>query len=338
MIPDPDRQISPPVEDRSPKQAAEALRAAQNALKQGDLPTARRKARQATSLNPYSEEAWLYLAAASEPKAGLAYLARALEVNPRSKRARKAIRWMVRRLPRGERKIALAAANLPNIQPLPLEVFSPRRILSLRIAVPSLILAAAIGAYLGGQPADAHEPHTVSNPVEKATLTPTPTPTFTPTFTPTPTLTPTPTFTPTPTLTPTPRPNLSWTYSTDPRELADEGRWVDVDLSEQKVTAYEGASAIRSFIVSTGTSVHPTLTGQFRVYVKLAATDMAGPGYYLPDVPWTMYYYRGYALHGTYWHSNFGTPMSHGCINLTIAEAEWLYNFASVGTLVNVHP
>ena len=95
---------------------------------------------------------------------------------------------------------------------------------------------------------------------------------------------------------------------------------------------------MKEFIVSTGTSAHPTVTGQFRIYVKLRSTAMAGPGYYLPDVPFTMYFYKGYALHGTYWHSNFGMPMSHGCVNLRTSDAEWLFNWASVGTLVNVHP
>jgi lipoprotein-anchoring transpeptidase ErfK/SrfK len=151
-------------------------------------------------------------------------------------------------------------------------------------------------------------------------------------------LTPTPTDTPTPTETPTPRPNVSWDYTEDPADLADEGRWIDVDLSEQKVVAYEGADPIRTFIVSTGVAAHPTVTGQFRIYVKLRSTPMAGPGYYLPGVPYTMYFYKGFALHGTYWHNNFGHPMSHGCVNLATPDAEWLFGFASVGTLVNVHP
>jgi lipoprotein-anchoring transpeptidase ErfK/SrfK len=284
------------------------------------------------------EEPWLYLAATADTKAGLAYLARALEINPRSRPAKKAIRWMIRRLPASERKQALRAANLPSVQLLSLEALSPRRLFSLRIAVPAVVLAAIIGAWIGGQPADAFEPQTASGLVAKATLTNTPTPTATATNTPTPTPTPTQTFTPSPTPSPTKRPSVSWEFSVDPKDLADEGRWIDVDLSEQIVTAYDGATPVRHFIVSTGTWQHPTLTGQFRVWVKLASTPMAGPGYYLPGVPWTMYYYRGYALHGTYWHSNFGTPMSHGCVNLTIVEAEWLYNFASVGTLVNVHP
>ncbi|MEJ2607147.1 MAG: L,D-transpeptidase, partial [Anaerolineales bacterium] len=95
---------------------------------------------------------------------------------------------------------------------------------------------------------------------------------------------------------------------------------------------------VKTFIVSTGVRAHPTVTGQYRIYRKYVSTPMAGPGYYLPGVPFTMYFYKGYALHGTYWHNNFGTPMSHGCINLRTPDAEWLFDFASVGTLVNVHP
>jgi lipoprotein-anchoring transpeptidase ErfK/SrfK len=64
---------------------------------------------------------------------------------------------------------------------------------------------------------------------------------------------------------------------------------------------------------------------------------MVGPGYDLPNVPYVMYFYQGYGLHGTYWHHNFGHPMSHGCVNFKTEDAGWLYNWASVGTLVNIH-
>ncbi len=179
----------------------------------------------------------------------------------------------------------------------------------------------------------------------KPTYTPTPTATFTPTATPTntptPTATPTATNTPYPTDTPLPPPTyIEEYYVYEPGELPNvkkKERWIDVDLSSQTVSAYEGQSNINTFVVSTGTWQHPTVTGKFHVYVKYRYTDMAGPGYYLPDVPYTMYFYDGYGLHGTYWHSNFGTPMSHGCINLRTEDAGWLYNWASVGTLVNVH-
>jgi lipoprotein-anchoring transpeptidase ErfK/SrfK len=114
-------------------------------------------------------------------------------------------------------------------------------------------------------------------------------------------------------------------------------RWIDVDLTNQRVYAYEGDVIANSFIVSTGTWLTPTVTGQYNIYVKYRSTKMSGPGYYLPDVPYVMYFYKGYGLHGTYWHNNFGTPMSHGCVNLKTDEAAWLFGWASVGTLVNVH-
>jgi lipoprotein-anchoring transpeptidase ErfK/SrfK len=179
----------------------------------------------------------------------------------------------------------------------------------------------------------------------KPTYTPTPTATFTPTATPTntPTPTATPTSSPTPYPTDTPLPTpvyVEENYVYEPGELpkvSKKERWIDVDLSSQSVSAYEGKNNVSTFIVSTGTWQHPTVTGQFHIYVKYRYTDMAGPGYYLPDVPYTMYFYDGYGLHGTYWHSNFGTPMSHGCINLRTEDAAWLYNWADVGTLVNVH-
>jgi lipoprotein-anchoring transpeptidase ErfK/SrfK len=174
---------------------------------------------------------------------------------------------------------------------------------------------------------------------------------FKPTLTPTATITPTPTITsiPTATSTPTPVPTETpkilptWTYApvivyNEPPEGVEDGeRWIDVDLSDQMVFAFVGDQIVNSFLVSTGTSAHPTVTGSYHIYVKYFYDDMTGPGYYLPDVPYVMYFYKGYSLHGTYWHHNFGTPMSHGCVNMYTPDAEWLFNWASVGTLVNVH-
>jgi lipoprotein-anchoring transpeptidase ErfK/SrfK len=114
-------------------------------------------------------------------------------------------------------------------------------------------------------------------------------------------------------------------------------RWIDVNLSEQRVYAYEGDVVVNSFVVSTGTWQTPTVTGKFKIWIKLKSTTMSGPGYHLTNVPYTMYFHKGYGLHGTYWHNNFGTPMSHGCVNLSIPDAEWLYYWASEGTTVNVH-
>jgi lipoprotein-anchoring transpeptidase ErfK/SrfK len=117
---------------------------------------------------------------------------------------------------------------------------------------------------------------------------------------------------------------------------SDTERWIHVDLSTQTVHAYEGDKVVRSFVVSTGKSSTPTVKGSYPIWVKLRYDDMRGPGYNLKDVPYVMYFYRGYGLHGTYWHNNFGTPLSAGCVNLTIPDAAWLYDFASVGTIVNV--
>ncbi|MBS3784795.1 MAG: LysM peptidoglycan-binding domain-containing protein [Anaerolineae bacterium] len=114
-------------------------------------------------------------------------------------------------------------------------------------------------------------------------------------------------------------------------------RWIDINLSAQRLTAYVGGTAVRSTYVSTGLPRTPTPTGDYRVYVKYVSRSMSGPGYYLPNVPYVMFFYRGYSIHGTYWHSNFGQPMSHGCVNLPTSEAQWIFSWASVGTLVRIH-
>lgn len=116
-----------------------------------------------------------------------------------------------------------------------------------------------------------------------------------------------------------------------------ENRWIDVNLSTQTLTAYQDDAPVYSAAVSTGLPRTPTVVGRFRIWIKLRYDDMTGPGYYLRDVPYVMYFYRGYGLHGTYWHDNFGTPMSHGCVNLHTSDAGWLYDWASVGTLVVTH-
>jgi lipoprotein-anchoring transpeptidase ErfK/SrfK len=124
-----------------------------------------------------------------------------------------------------------------------------------------------------------------------------------------------------------------------PEQTSDikEDHWIDVDLSEQRLTAYKDGVPVRSFLVSTGLPATPTPVGRFRIWIKLRYDDMAGPGYYLRDVPHVMYFHEGYGLHGVTWHANFGQRMSHGCVNLPTDEAAWLFDFAQVGTLVNVH-
>jgi lipoprotein-anchoring transpeptidase ErfK/SrfK len=124
--------------------------------------------------------------------------------------------------------------------------------------------------------------------------------------------------------------------STQPQPM-DDARWIDVNLSQQQIYVYERNVLVNTFIVSTGLPDTPTVTGEYRIYIKVPIQDMSGPGYYLPDVPWVMYFYDEYGFHGTYWHNNFGTPMSRGCVNLTVDDAAWLYAWASVGTRVSIH-
>jgi LysM repeat protein len=122
-----------------------------------------------------------------------------------------------------------------------------------------------------------------------------------------------------------------------PSPTISVGRQVVVDLSDQMLYAFEDGVLLRSVLVSTGLPATPTVLGDYNVYWILESQTMSGPGYYLPDVPYVMYFYQGYGLHGTYWHSNFGNPMSHGCVNLPTPEAEWLYrNFVQIGTPVHV--
>jgi lipoprotein-anchoring transpeptidase ErfK/SrfK len=118
---------------------------------------------------------------------------------------------------------------------------------------------------------------------------------------------------------------------------ASKGKWIEVDLSSQRVYARQGNRIVRKMVVSTGLARYPTPTGRFRIYAKYRSVRMTGPGYNLPNVPHTMYFYRGYALHGTYWHHNFGRRMSHGCVNLKRKDAAWLYKWAPRGTLVVIH-
>jgi LysM repeat protein len=122
-----------------------------------------------------------------------------------------------------------------------------------------------------------------------------------------------------------------------PAPSGASGKWIDVNLTTQTLTAFEGQTPVLTALVSTGTWRTPTVVGTFSIYVKYTSTRMRGPGYDLPNVPYTMYFYRGYGLHGTYWHNNFGTPMSHGCVNLSTPNAQWLFNWAPLGTKVVTH-
>jgi len=120
-------------------------------------------------------------------------------------------------------------------------------------------------------------------------------------------------------------------------------RSIEVDLSQQRVYLRENGKVVDSYRVSTGTAGHRTIPGTFRVVAKLASQNMGNPDtskypyYYTKNVPWVMYFNGDQALHGAYWHNNFGRVMSHGCVNLPVHKAKEMFEFASVGTPVWVH-
>ncbi len=115
--------------------------------------------------------------------------------------------------------------------------------------------------------------------------------------------------------------------TSDPKKLI-------VDLSHQRVYAYEGDRMVFNFLVSTG-KWGATPTGSYRIWYKVRSQVMKGGSkelgtyYYLPNVQWIQYFNKGIGFHSTYWHNNFGTPMSHGCINMTTTDSETLYHWAT---------
>lgn len=114
-------------------------------------------------------------------------------------------------------------------------------------------------------------------------------------------------------------------------ESSNGEKWIEVDLSEQKLRAWEGNFLFLETLISSGKPWTPTITGEFRVGSKFHYAKMSGgvkgtkSYYYLPNVPYIMFFKGDYSLHGTYWHNNFGKPMSHGCVNLPTPIAEKLY-------------
>lgn len=359
--------------------AFRAIEEAQKALRAHSKSVARRYAVQAAQLAPDLEESWLIMAALAAPRASVAYLKKALEINPKSERAHKGMAWAVKRLREEQThkttKIPVAAPRpaSPLGQTAPTQVVkpiapqttpaAPRRPISYTtIAIILICLLAVFAVWQGATPAlallenvpfaqpqggvgwsqvDLVKPTYTQTPTSTFTPTPTntPTPTDTPTATPTDTPTPTetPTSTPIPTETPIPSATVYAPPTSTPVQASGGERWVEINLSQQMLYAWEGETLVGSFVVSTGTWQTPTVTGTYRVYARFKYKDMSGPGYYLPNVPNTMFFYQGYAIHGTYWHNNFGTPMSHGCVNMTIPDSEWLFDWAPSNLLVNVH-
>lgn len=115
-----------------------------------------------------------------------------------------------------------------------------------------------------------------------------------------------------------------------PREVS--GRWVAVDLFEQTLIAYEDETPVFATVISSGRKDRQTDKGVFEVWARLVSDAMSGnqgeeDAYALQDVPWVMYFNGGQSLHGTYWHDSFGYRRSAGCVNLSISDARWIYDW-----------
>jgi len=356
------------------KWAIFALNKAFNALRHGRRLEARRWAEYSAKLDPNEERPWLILAALAPPRASVNYLIHALEINPESMQARKGMHWAINRL-RAEQPITIPDQMFPGVEPgllnkSPKNRIFPSAIIMLTIVCAGLILfgfpkfSQALNQRLslalsGATIAKAtraqtlipfftatitYSPtHTATNTItatsrftSSPTSTPTSTPIHNPTFIPTPTFTPVPTSTPLFPPTEVSQPNPTVRPVNKPDSVKNNERWIDVDLSKQRLFAYKGDELVEKFLVSTGISKYPTVKGVFKVYMKYRYADMRGPGYHLEDVPYVMYFSGDFGFHGTYWHNNFGNPMSHGCVNLKTEDAKWLYNWVKVGTVVRI--
>ncbi len=118
-------------------------------------------------------------------------------------------------------------------------------------------------------------------------------------------------------------------------------KMITVDTGSQTMTAWEGGKIIYQTKASTGLPKSPTIKGSFKVYKKVALGDMRGISpytgkYFYKDVPNSLYFYQGYSVHGAYWHNSFGTRRSNGCVNLPLDMAQKVFDWASVGTRVEV--
>jgi hypothetical protein len=131
--------------------------------------------------------------------------------------------------------------------------------------------------------------------------------------------------------------------NTNPPEGVDNNRWIEINLYEQTISIYDNYQLVFATLVASGLEPLWTRPGLFKIYDKLETTPMRGSfeadgsdAYYLEDVPWTMYFDEARALHGAYWRANLGFPQSHGCVNMSIGDSHWIFDWANEGDWVYV--
>jgi hypothetical protein len=131
--------------------------------------------------------------------------------------------------------------------------------------------------------------------------------------------------------------------NTTPPEGVDRPRWIEANLYEQTFSVYENGQLVFATLMASGVEPYFTQPGLFQIYEKKPFEDMSGAFeadrsdyYYLQDVPWTMYFDKSRAIHGAYWRTLFGYPQSHGCVNLSVGDSHWLYDWAEIGDWIYV--
>jgi lipoprotein-anchoring transpeptidase ErfK/SrfK len=131
------------------------------------------------------------------------------------------------------------------------------------------------------------------------------------------------------------------TVNATPPQGVTTNRWIDVDLAEQTLAVYENNRLIFATVIASGAEPFWTRPGLFQIFQKKEAETMRNNDpsdfYYLDNVPWTMYFDGARALHGAYWRTRFGYAQSHGCVNLSVGDSHWLFNWAVEGDWVYIH-
>lgn len=342
-----------------------AIQQASAAFHRGDRRAARQWAQLAASLAPDSEEPWLILAAISTPQASMGYIRRALTLNPQSDRALRAWRWAQGRLaqepqPKVQLQVPVTVrpAAVPAVAVQPKPVAAPRKargswawaILPGFVAlifVGMLLLALwpgnvsrALALFQGEMSPTAWASPTQPSPavdgpawgiadIVKSTHTPIPTATSIPTATPTPTALPT---------------DSPATPVSSTGQVPSNGKYIYVSISEQHLYAYQDNQLVYSFVASTGMN-NATRTGTFQVLDKIPTAYGSTWDLWMPN--WMGIYYSGTLENGIHalpilsngvqlWGGYLGTPISYGCVVLGVEEAQLLYNWAEVGTTVEI--
>ena len=327
----------------------QAIENALQSLRNGDRHTARRWAEYAVTLNPNVEEPWLLLAGMANPRSSVGYIQRALKINPNSETARRALQWAMDRLETAapaEGPVRSEPPKQPSRRGLLYPLLLVGLVFCFVLVLAAMSAAPAVASILKNvsQPTATHPAQFAQADIAKPTFTSTPTQTPTPTITPSPTPTETPGLLEAAIIPDTPVPERAAVQSPDAAPSYAGNKYILVDISEQHMYVYEGDVLIYSFVASTGMN-NSTRTGLFQVQSKIPSAYGSTWNIWMPD--WLGIYYSGGLENGIHalpilpsgarlWAGFLGRPISYGCVVLGEYEAVLLYNWAEIGTPVEI--